>query len=171
MMEGIDALLPPADSEHAAAERQQHFERIVSLLQRFGATRRDPVQSILAHVGNHWSNAILCTLQAAPLRPSALQKLLHALSPAHFISQRMLTLNLRTLEEDGLIEREVRDARNPHVEYRLTRLGCELVDRLFSIVQWGIDNHQHIVSARARYQAPKAPLRNRPRGWREPDRG
>jgi len=57
------------------------------------------VQSMLAHVGNCWSNAILCTLvPAGPLRPSALQKLLHALSPAHLISQRMLTLNLRTLD-------------------------------------------------------------------------
>jgi len=167
VMECIDAILPPAASEHVAAERHRHFERIASLLQRFGTARSDPVQSILAHVGNYWSNAILCTLQAGPLRPSALQKLLHALSPDHLISQRMLTLNLRTLEEDGLIEREVRDERNPHVEYRLTRLGCELSEKLFSIVQWGADNYQHIVSARARYQSPKT-LQRRPRGWRSP---
>lgn len=171
MMERIDAILPRAASKHAAAERQRHFERIVSLLQRFGTGRGEPVQSILAHVGNYWSSAILCTLQAGPLRPSALQKLLHALSPGHLISQRMLTLNLRTLEEDGLIEREVRDERNPHVEYRLTQLGCELSERLFSIIQWGADNYRHIVSARARYQSPKTPLLNRPRGWRTPPGG
>jgi DNA-binding HxlR family transcriptional regulator len=166
VMEGIDAVLADVPSEHAAAEGRRHLERMVLLLQRFGTARKDPVQSILAHVGNYWSSALLCTLQAGPMRPSALQKLLHALAPDRPISQRMLTLNLRALEEDGLIEREVRDERNPHVDYRLTRLGGELSDRLFSMIQWGADNYQHIVSARARYEPPKMLRPRRTRGWR-----
>jgi DNA-binding HxlR family transcriptional regulator len=166
VVECIDAVLADAASEDAAAEGRRHLERLVSLLQRFGTARKDPVQSILAHVGNYWSSALLCTLQAGPMRPSALQKLLHALAPDRPISQRMLTLNLRALEEDGLIEREVRDERNAHVDYRLTRMGRELSDSLFAMIRWGADNYQHIVSARVRYQPPKTLRPRRTRGWR-----
>jgi DNA-binding HxlR family transcriptional regulator len=166
VVECIDAVLADAASEQAAAAGRRHLERLVLLLQRFGAARKDPVQSILAHVGNYWSSALLCTLQAGPMRPSALQKLLCALAPDRPISQRMLTLNLRALEEDGLIGREVRDGRNAHVDYRLTRLGRELGDSLFGIIQWGAENYEHIVSARARYEPPKTLRPRRTRGWR-----
>lgn len=162
------ATLPPSLPEHDRIDRLRHFERIALLLLGFGAKRSDPVQSILAHVGNFWSNAILCTLQAGPLRPSAVQKLIIALTPDHPVSRRMLTLRLRLLEEDGLIEREVHDTRSAHVEYRLTHLGRDLGERLFSIIDWGVANHREIVAARERYKPPKTPLLKRPRGWRSP---
>lgn len=162
------AVLPPSLPERERIDRFRHFERIALLLLRFGATRSDPVQSILAHVGNFWSNAILCMLQPGPLRPSAVQKLVIAITPDHPLSRRMLTLRLRLLEEDGLIEREVHDTRNAHVEYRLTHLGRGLGERLLSIIDWGVANHHDIVAARERYKPSKTPLLEKPRGWRSP---
>ena len=168
VMERVRALLPPGPPDQAGIERVRHFERAVQSLLRFGASRSDPVQSILAHVGNFWSSAILGTLYTGPLRPSAVQKIFAAVTPHNRISRRMLTLHLRTLEADGLIEREVRDVRNPHVEYRLTPLGAELGDKVFSLVEWGVDHYPQLVAARERYEAPQGPLLKRQRGWRPP---
>jgi DNA-binding HxlR family transcriptional regulator len=75
-------------------------------------------------------------------------------------------LNLRTLEADGLIQREVHDLRNPHVEYRLTHLGEALSRLLFLIIDWASAHHQEIVDARERYVPPHLPMRQRQRGWR-----
>jgi DNA-binding HxlR family transcriptional regulator len=52
----------------------------------------------------------------------------------------MLTLNLRMLERDGLIARDVIDDERRHVEYSLTVLGRGLSDRLLSLIDW-IDQH------------------------------
>lgn len=166
VMERIAAILPPGASGAPTEQQLRHFEYIATNLRRFGAARQDPVQSMLAHVGNFWSNAVLCALQVGPLRPSTLQKLFTMLSPQQPISRRMLTLNLRMLEEDGLIEREVHDLRNPHVEYRLTALGEDLTDILFSIIQWASVHCQQIRDARDHYEPPKAPALQRQRGWR-----
>ena len=155
-MDRISAVLPSSSSGEATLARLRHFERIATLLLSFGAARKDPVQRILAHVGNFWSNAIVCTLQAGPLRPSALQKILSILTAENPISGRMLTLNLRSLEEDDLIEREVYDTRNPHVEYRLTPLGDKLSDMIFAIVALSVDHYQGILEARNSYKPPKA---------------
>lgn len=162
----LEALLPPLADADAAAHRLRRFEHAALNLRRFGSRRHDPVQSMLAHVGNFWTNAILCTLEMGPLRPSTLQKLIVAIVPDSLISGRMLTLNLRGLEADGLIERDVRDRRNPHVEYRLTVLGEELCANINAIVDWGVKRHADIVAARQRYEPPTAARRQR--GWRVP---
>lgn len=157
VMGRIETILPPCPSEHMEADRLKHFEHITSFLLRYGAKRDDPIQSIMAHVGNYWCSAVLVNLRSSPMRPSTLQKLLATLSSHQPISQRMLTLNLRTLEEDGLIEREVHDAKNPHVEYRLTSMGRELSDFIVSLIDWAGNNFQGIVDARERYVPPLGP--------------
>ena len=59
------------------------------------------------------------------------------------ISQRMLTVSLRTLETDGLISRKVYAEVPPRVEYSLTALGQSLKPLLDSLWAWG-ENYKEI---------------------------
>ena len=71
------------------------------------------------------------------------------------ISQRMLTLRLRALERDGLIERRViPTAHPPGVEYALTELGRSLSAQIENLMQWIRDHMAQILKARARFSEP-----------------
>jgi len=68
------------------------------------------------------------------------------------ISQRMLTLRLRTLERDGLIERRIISSTHPPgVEYALTDLGVSLSAQIESLMQWIREHMLQILQARARF--------------------
>ena len=69
------------------------------------------------------------------------------------ISQRMLTLTLRKLERDGLVQRTVYPVVAPRVEYRLTELGRTLLESIQSIVNWTLTHRGEITAARAAYDA------------------
>ena len=62
------------------------------------------------------------------------------------ITAKMLTQQLRGLERDGLIEREVYPVIPPKVEYRLSEFGQSLTPVLDAIANWGVENNQEIVS-------------------------
>ncbi|WBB57192.1 helix-turn-helix domain-containing protein [Verrucosispora sp. WMMD573] len=64
------------------------------------------------------------------------------------ISPRMLTRTLRTLESDGLVEREVFPTLPPSVEYRVTPLGVSLLEPLSALAGWAVDHHAEIAAAR-----------------------
>jgi len=53
------------------------------------------------------------------------------------ITQKVLTTNLRTMEENGLVERKVYKEVPPRVEYTLTNIGYTLADVLDSMANWG----------------------------------
>ena len=55
------------------------------------------------------------------------------------ISQKVLTSNLRSMEEDGLLTRKVYAEVPPRVEYTLTELGESLRPILFAMQQWGLE--------------------------------
>ena len=67
------------------------------------------------------------------------------------ISQRMLTLTLRTLERDGLVQREVFASVPPRVEYELTERGHTLMDSLRDFAAWGFANHDAIQESRRQF--------------------
>ena len=52
------------------------------------------------------------------------------------ISEKMLASTLRTLEADGLVHRESYPEVPPRVEYALTDLGRELMERMLPLVEW-----------------------------------
>src|SRR6478736_4782049 len=52
------------------------------------------------------------------------------------ISEKMLAQTLRILDADGLVHRDAHPTIPPHVEYSLTPLGRDLVDRLLPLVEW-----------------------------------
>ena len=56
------------------------------------------------------------------------------------ISQRMLTVTLRTLEADGLVERKAYAEVPPRVEYCLTEMGHSLIPHVEALVGWALDH-------------------------------
>jgi DNA-binding HxlR family transcriptional regulator len=65
----------------------------------------------------------------------------------------MLTLTLRGLERDGLVDRTVTPTIPPRVDYALTELGQSLHAPVCALAQWAIDNQGEIHDARARFDS------------------
>jgi DNA-binding HxlR family transcriptional regulator len=67
------------------------------------------------------------------------------------ISQRMLTVPLRALEEDGIVSRTIYPEIPPRVEYQLTALGESLLRQLLQLATWAEENVVEILKARKKY--------------------
>lgn len=67
------------------------------------------------------------------------------------ISQRMLTLTLKTLEENGLVTRTIFPTVPPRVEYELTALGTTLIQPLRGLLDWSMEHRAAIAEARRAY--------------------
>ncbi len=83
-------------------------------------------------IGGKWKTAILYNLKSTTLRYSELRKKMPT------VTERTLSLQLKTLEKDGIIRRKVYTSKPPlKVEYSLTEFGKTLVPLLQDIVDWG----------------------------------
>jgi DNA-binding HxlR family transcriptional regulator len=100
------------------------------------------VHEVLSQIGDKWTVLIVRSLNDGPRRFSELKRGVEG------ISQRMLTLNLKTLERDGFVTRTVYPTIPPRVDYELTALGHSLSEPLGVVAQWAITNRQRIVDAR-----------------------
>ncbi|MER7009307.1 helix-turn-helix domain-containing protein [Dactylosporangium sp. NPDC000555] len=99
---------------------------------------------MLRLVSDKWTLLLITLLGRQPYRFNELHRAVEG------ISQRMLTRTLRTLESDGLVEREVFPTSPPGVEYRLTPLGVSLLAPLSELAGWAVDHHAEIAAARRR---------------------
>ncbi len=91
-----------------------------------------PVEYTLVLIGGKWKGIILYHLLLDKvLRFGELKKRLPD------ITQRMLTKQLRELEEDGIVNRHVYPQVPPKVEYSLTERGLSLENVIKSLEQWG----------------------------------
>lgn len=90
-----------------------------------------PVEVTLLLLSNKWTILILRDLFTGTKRFGELKKSLNG------VSQKVLTANLRSLEEKGIIEREVFPEVPPRVKYRLTDLGKTLDPIIKSMHNWG----------------------------------
>ena len=90
-----------------------------------------PVEVALDVIGGKWKGLILFRLLPGTRRFGELHRELTG------ITRRMLTLQLRELEQDGLVHREVYHQVPPKVEYSLTPLGRELEPHLKFLRTWG----------------------------------
>lgn len=108
-------------------------------MEQESAATRDKcgVETTIAVVGGKWKPMILYALLAGPRRFGELTRLIPG------ITERMLTLHLRELEEDGVIEREVYQQVPPKVEYSLTPLGRTIEPLLSFMQQWG-EHYAHM---------------------------
>ena len=91
-----------------------------------------PVEVALNVIGGKWKGVILYKLQDGTLRFSELKRLMPR------VTQRMLTLQLRSLEEDGLVSRTIYPEVPPRVEYALTELGQTLTPVIDHLMEWGV---------------------------------
>ena len=99
-----------------------------------------PIRNILARISDKWSILVLFTLnQSALMRFNALQKNIPD------ISQKMLTVTLRTLEEDGFVRRQVYAEVPPRVEYSLTDRAISLLPHINSLITCAKDNMNAIL--------------------------
>ncbi len=106
-----------------------------------------PVRGVLQRFGDKWSVLVLLILgEKEKLRFSELNKEIGS-----DISQKMLTVTLRTLEADGLVKRTVYPEVPPRVEYEITLLGKSLVPHIESLTKWAVDNMAGIKKSREQY--------------------
>ncbi|WP_066560293.1 winged helix-turn-helix transcriptional regulator [Croceicoccus bisphenolivorans] len=109
------------------------------------------MMSLQRHIGNYWRSGMLIMLQSGSYRPSAIRKIFGALNPDRPLSMRILSLNLKMLEYDGLIERIAIPGVN-HVEYQLSPFGHEVAKQVISLGKWIGSRVELVNSARALYE-------------------
>lgn len=97
-----------------------------------------PVEAALDLFGGKWKGVILFHLSHGKKRFNELSKLLTKISP------RVLTKQLRDLEDDGLVHRKIYAEVPPRVEYSLTNKGQTLVPILVSLQEWG---NSHVLNS------------------------
>lgn len=104
-----------------------------------------PIRNILARLCDKWSLLVIYTLDKAGKGAVRFKELQRAIPD---ISQKMLTVTLRTLEEDGYVTRTVYAEVPPRVEYALTQRVYSLLPHFDALIGWAIDNRDAIVSDR-----------------------
>lgn len=119
-------------------------------MKNFHPTGKCPVRDVLSRLGDKWSMLVLITLNTnGTMRFSDIHKTIDD------ISQRMLTVTLRILESDGLVNRKVYPEVPPRVEYCLTELGETLMPHIEGLVDWALGNMSSILESRSAF--PPAP--------------
>ncbi len=112
-------------------------------LDKFGDPEECPIRNIIDRIGDKWSVLVLMVLEEGDvLRFNELFRHIKT------ISQKMLTVTLKTLEADGLVKRTVYPQIPPRVEYELTLRGKSLLPHLHGLVTWAKKNMEPIKASR-----------------------
>jgi len=101
-----------------------------------------PVAFTVDVIGGKWKSLILFHLMSGTKRFNEVRRLIPD------ITQRMLTLQLRELETDHIIHREIYREVPPKVEYSLTALGNTLTPLISAMREWGAVHESTILAAR-----------------------
>ncbi|MGV3768897.1 MAG: winged helix-turn-helix transcriptional regulator [Sphingobium phenoxybenzoativorans] len=102
---------------------------------------------VIDRIGDKWTVMVVGHLSSGAMRFNAIQRAIPG------ISHRMLTLTLRGLQRDGLVDRRSFGTVPPRVEYRLTALGQSLCAPLTALAAWASDHRRDVETARHRYDA------------------
>jgi DNA-binding HxlR family transcriptional regulator len=89
-----------------------------------------PTRVVLDHVMSKWGVLVLVALTDGTSRWGELRRHVDG------ISEKMLASTLRTLEKDGFVARTSYPEVPPRVEYSLTPLGDELMERMMPLMEW-----------------------------------
>ncbi len=119
--------------------------QVVALAARDDAVCR--VREILDRIGDKWSLTVISELGKGSRRFTELKRGIPGLS------QRMLTVTVRGLERDGLVDRTVHPVVPPRVDYELTPLGQTLLDTVWALLDWALQHMDDIDMARGRYDS------------------
>ncbi|MBZ9653383.1 winged helix-turn-helix transcriptional regulator [Phyllobacterium lublinensis] len=101
-----------------------------------------PMREVLDIIGDTWSLLTIINLQSGPRRFNVLRRMIEG------ISQRMLTVTLRSLERDGLVTRTVKPTSPPEVTYALTEIGHSIAGPIGALGDWAVKNRDHLRAAR-----------------------
>jgi len=104
-----------------------------------------PSREVLNLIADKWAVLIIYSLNKGSLRHNELARALGD------ISQKVLTQNLRKLEQNGIVIRTVYPVVPPKVEYTLSPLGQNLTEVLSMLTQWAEKNFARVLVARERY--------------------
>ena len=114
---------------------------------KYSSSEKCPIRNVLDRFGDKWSILVIMILgESGVMRFKDLNVTIND------ISQKMLTVTLRTLEADGLIARKVYPEVPPKVEYRLTEVGESLLPHIRALADWALQNLDHIKNSRKEYQ-------------------
>ena len=105
------------------------------------------VRDVLDRIGDKWSLLVINLLSGRTMRFMDIRRAVPD------ISQRMLTVTLRHLERDGIVERTAYPTVPVTVEYCLTPLGTTLIHSVIALVRWTVEHEREIVAARSTYDA------------------
>ena len=97
----------------------------------------------VSKIGGRWKLLILNKLRDRKMRFSELN------NEFSYMSQRMLTLQLKAMEQDGLVRRTVHAEVPPRVEYEITDLAMELDPILELLSSWGARQRKLVKGAAA----------------------
>jgi DNA-binding HxlR family transcriptional regulator len=100
---------------------------------------------VLGRLSGKWSLVLIMTLASGSLRFGELKR------AAAGVSQRMLTLTLRSLERDGIVARIPRPSYPLRVEYNLTELGRTLLAGIQVLATWAEEHRGDVARARERF--------------------
>ena len=100
----------------------------------------------LALIGDKWTVMVVGALSKGPIRYSEFRRRVEG------ISQRMLTLTLKGLEQDGLVTRTMFPTIPPRVDYELTKLGRKLIVPLKALSKWARENRPAMFATHALYR-------------------
>lgn len=117
------------------------------ILDNFTISPNCPVRNVLDRFGDKWSILVLMVLgHTGTMRFNEIHKTIGD------VSQKMLTVTLRSLEADGLVSREVFPEIPPRVEYQLTHLGFSLVPHINSLATWANEHLPEIRTSREKFK-------------------
>lgn len=104
-----------------------------------------PIRNILARISDKWSLLVVYTLDRSGKEAVRFKELQRQIPD---ISQKMLTVTLRTLEEDGYVTRTIYPEVPPRVEYSLTVRAKSLLPHINSLIGWALENAGAIIKDR-----------------------
>ncbi|WP_375559658.1 winged helix-turn-helix transcriptional regulator [Bernardetia sp. OM2101] len=109
----------------------ERFDNMVEQIQKYGGC---PVSATLKVIGGKWKPIILYFISVDVNRFGQLQRMIPD------CSKRMMTTQLRELEKDGIIHREIFAEIPPKVIYTLTERGESLRPLFRELSKWGVEN-------------------------------
>ena len=102
-----------------------------------------PIRQVVSRFGDKWSMLVLFMLHRSETGILRFNELRHLMTDC---SQKMLSQTLKNLEQSHLVNRKVYPEVPPRVEYSLTETGKSLIPALTSLIAWGQEHFNEVVT-------------------------